>query len=532
MTFPLKIFPFISNAIFYLFVMAAPPIAGQEALNGNTNASKDFGMDVIIVSTSTKQQQEYWENRLSTLQGKLIGEKAYLFVLLEEWPGGAGNGFGSLHAYQNAQKKAKALYNLDLLEYQRQGHSIAIFHTAGQGKRLSPLTASEKNNKSAVKLPSGLFFAEDQHTIALLEAVIWQSIQLAPYRKGRLSVFWGDQVFLSKNPLKKLPEHEIDIYAMSRQLPSKKKWSSEGLDKYGLFAADTNGECCYLEKASYSTVEKLIEKQKIDPQKNIAISIGSFSITTEMTEALLKEFSQELADKIEIMNVEHSLWMPLSLDIETYCGLMIAMGWSREHSENVYNRMATFKDKYPRKDKNKPLIGVSDIGSDGYWWDYGTIKNYYNNIFKLTKSTDEAFAMRSFFCLSQRENHGENPQLQIDNKSIVLGSTIKSGTIKNSIIIDVEADDVQFEDTLSISCDLKNAAAQKSLLYNLEEKNDSYFTPSTVCANLFFNWEEPLKISTRLERDGKNDWNLKVENNRYSYEELEKLNEINSKKEK
>lgn len=531
MAFSLRIFSFISTAFSYLIIAACPLIGGEARLD-NTNDSRNFGMDVIIVSTSTKEQQRFWTKRLYSLKGELISDKAYLFVLLEEWPGGAGNGFGSLHAFQKAQKEAKKLYDLDLLEYQNQGHSIAIYHTAGQGKRLSPLTASEKNNKSAVKLPCGLPFSKDEHTIAILEAVIWQSIQIAPYRKGRLSVFWGDQVFLSKAPLKRDPEHEIDIYAISKLLPNRAEWSSEGLDKYGLFAASSNNECCYLEKASYNTVEELIKKRKIDPKNNIAISIGSFSITTAMTKALLEEFSKELDEKSEMMNVEHSLWMPLSLDLETYCDLMTTQGWPKHYSEAVHERMAKFKNKYSKQRKQQSLIGISDIGQDGYWWDYGTIKNYYNNIIKLTKNNEESAAMRSFFGLSKRQNVQKKPLLHIDDNSIVLGSSIKSGIIKNSVIINVQAEDVHFEDTISIGSILKDVTARESLLYNVEEGSNCYLVPSSVCANLFFKSYDPIKITTKLERDGKSDWSSKVEGNPYSYEELEFLNEKSLESEK
>lgn len=524
MTFSYCIFSFISTSILFLFTMASP-LLGDEPIYENTTTTANFGMDVIIVSTSTKQQQKYWQQRLQSLRGRLISENAYLLVLLEEWPGGAGNGYGSLHAYQEAQKEAKKLYNLDLLEYQNQGHSIAIYHTAGQGKRLSPLTASEKNNKSAVKLPCGLSFLKDEHTIAILEAVIWQSVELAPYRKGRLSVFWGDQVFLSKKPLNTIPQHDIDIYATSKPLPNREKWSSEGLDKYGLFAADSNNTCCYLEKASYDTVEKLIKKGKIDPKKNVAISIGSFSLTTSMTKALLEEFNKELEEKTEMMNVEHSLWMPFSLDVETYCDLMIAMGWTKKLAEDTHKRITAFKNKYLKDNEKGNLIGISDIGQDGYWWDYGTIKNYYHNILKLTKHSEESDAMRAFFSLSTGKNQTENPLLDIDNNSIVLGSSIKSGRIENSILIGVQGENIDFKETISIASTFTEAIAEKSLLYNVKEINSCYFPSSSVSADILFSPENSIKITTLIERDGKVDWNSKVENNSHSYQELELLNE-------
>ena len=65
------------------------------------------------------------------------------------------------------------------------------FHTAGKGTRLAPLPGSENNNKPGVKLP--VTVAEGQ-PVSILESVIQQTGIYAASRKGRLSVFWGDQV--------------------------------------------------------------------------------------------------------------------------------------------------------------------------------------------------------------------------------------------------------------------------------------------------------------------------------------------------
>ena len=56
---------------------------------------------------------------------------------------------------------------------------------------MAPLPGSENNNKPGVKLP--VTVAEGQ-PVSILEAVIQQTGIYAAYRKGRLSVFWGDQV--------------------------------------------------------------------------------------------------------------------------------------------------------------------------------------------------------------------------------------------------------------------------------------------------------------------------------------------------
>lgn len=486
--------------------------------------SDTMGMDVLIISTSTQEQQKHWETQLNELRGKLIKQDAYLIVIHEQWPGGAGNGFGTLYAYQEAIKKAKELYQLDLLDFQKQGHSVAIYHTSGQGKRMSPLTASEKNNKSAVKLPTGLPFYPE-NTISILEAVIWQSAALAPHRKGRLSVFWGDQIFLSNEPLEEETTFEIDIYAKGRPMPNQAQWEADGLEKYGFFAFSPQGNSCYLEKTSYATIQQLIEGKKIAKDRKVAISLGSFSLSANMVAALLEEFSSELEQKNEMMNVEHSLWMPLTLDLDLYVKAMTSMGWPKERALSQHERLSTFKEHFQQAYPQSKLLGVSDIGQDGYWWDYGTIDNYFDALHKLIKEGPEANAMRKFYQIPINRSSNCGNVVQIDATSVVLGSSIASGSIKNSIVIGVHAKSVNFDQSVALMSNFGDIHATNSLFYNVTEEEELISAPKSVRADLKIKkLDETIKISTRLGRDGKADWETRLEGNPYSYAELEKLN--------
>ena len=64
---------------------------------------------------------------------------------------GAGNGLGTLYAFQKACNVAKEKYGVDLAQELMEGKiSAALYHTAGKGTRLAPLPASENNNKPGV----------------------------------------------------------------------------------------------------------------------------------------------------------------------------------------------------------------------------------------------------------------------------------------------------------------------------------------------------------------------------------------------
>ena len=75
-----------------------------------------------------------------------------VLAVSEDWAkGGAGNGLGTLYAYEKACRVAKERFDTDLDVLLQEGSvSAALFHTAGKGTRLAPLPASENNNKPGV----------------------------------------------------------------------------------------------------------------------------------------------------------------------------------------------------------------------------------------------------------------------------------------------------------------------------------------------------------------------------------------------
>ena len=186
------------------------------------------GMDILIISTSNQNHEEFWQTRLDKWKGIGIKKDSLVICVTEDWQGGAGNGLGTLYAFKLAKTKAQKLHGIDIESKLKNGASLAIYHTAGQGKRLAPLTLSEKNNKSAVRLP-GLWdpSANSTELITILEAVIKQTSIFAESSKGRLSVFWGDQIFIPSNELGSQPNAHIAILS----LPGGKPTSNNGKKK-------------------------------------------------------------------------------------------------------------------------------------------------------------------------------------------------------------------------------------------------------------------------------------------------------------
>ena len=138
---------------------------------------------------------------------------------------------GTLYAYQNAATLAKEKYNMDLYtELSNNKISVGLFHTAGKGTRLAPLPGAENNNKPGVKLPATITLANNQRApITILEAVIKQTGCYAKSRVGRLSVFWGDQVFIPTAPVEYKITHHIDILCSLGPMLSESDWKEKGI---------------------------------------------------------------------------------------------------------------------------------------------------------------------------------------------------------------------------------------------------------------------------------------------------------------
>jgi hypothetical protein len=135
----------------------------ESAMAAITNTTSPALFDVTIICTTDDFQAAYWMDRLS--KGICMNRRPsndggdsssyYPMVLAvsEDWSSssGAGNGLGTLYAYQKACRVAREMYGVDLAAELKSGKiSAAMYHTAGKGTRLAPLPASENNNKPGV----------------------------------------------------------------------------------------------------------------------------------------------------------------------------------------------------------------------------------------------------------------------------------------------------------------------------------------------------------------------------------------------
>ena len=63
------------------------------------------GFDVVIVCTGDDMQAQYWQTKLAASAGVIIANQAVVIGVSEDWNGGgAGNGLGTLYAFEKASK--------------------------------------------------------------------------------------------------------------------------------------------------------------------------------------------------------------------------------------------------------------------------------------------------------------------------------------------------------------------------------------------------------------------------------------------
>merc|ERR1719331_1483061 len=131
------------------------------------------GFDYIVVCCSNLSAENFWQARLEATVKEVTGAAGVVLCVHEDWNGGAGNGLGTLYAFQKAAAKASAS-GVDLMGAMKGGAAVALYHTAGKGTRLAPLPGAENNNKPGVKLPATAPLGVDGAVVPLtiLESVV------------------------------------------------------------------------------------------------------------------------------------------------------------------------------------------------------------------------------------------------------------------------------------------------------------------------------------------------------------------------
>jgi len=493
--------------------------------------------DVTIICTTDDYQATYWMDRLSKgickskCPGR-VGLYPMVLAVSEDWSSasGAGNGLGTLYAYQKACKVAKDKHDVDLAAELKSGKiSAALYHTAGKGTRLAPLPASENNNKPGVKLPVCHKLSDGSYEpITVLEAVVRQTGIYAASRLGRLSVFWGDQIFVPTAAFQYTPTHHVDIMCtLEEEPPSAKVWAEKGLDKYGVIAVSGSGDAAQVEKVDHATAMRMLKE--LGDIKRVGPSLGSFSVGAKILEALCTEFKNELDKKNGKLDTDPHFWMPLTLPQDEYVALMTQKGVEADESRAHHARMAKMKDAFLSSNSDLGLFGAVDVGAGACWWDYGQVKLYIDNNLKLNEEGRDADLLRRFFGVTARQMNSEVEGVTVDDSACVFSCKVKSGSIgANVSMAAVEAQEVQLGDNaILVNCAAKKIVAGKgAVLYNLVSESEEGIVAEDgdVIVAVTDTDGKSVLLKSKIDICGGQAWKKVLDGNSMSFEEMHKQN--------
>lgn len=486
------------------------------------------GFSVVIVCTGTEWQAKFWQARLERGKGYVIPENCQVLCVDEDWnSGGAGNGLGTLYAMRKACAMYKEITGKDLrAELDEAKVSAAIYHTAGKGTRLAPLPGAENNNKPGVKLPAAAPVGESGSSVPLtiLESVIKQTGVYASSRFGRLSVFWGDQIFVpTLDTSYDAARAHADILCMLAPMPDAATWAEKGLEKYGLVAVSTSGAACQIEKVDHSTALEMTKE--LGEIEAVGTSLGSFSISAALLELLDAEFEPELSVKSGSFDSDPHWWMPMTLPIDAYCKLMAKKGVEEKEASDHHARIREMLSRFSKRD-GKHLLGPVDVGGNAYWWDYGQLKLYLKNAFRLTEDGVEADAMREFLKVSRGDLVGKSPDFKSDQVTVATACKLgPKGHALGSVLANVSCSHLEADQAVLVNCTAsKIKAGKNSVAYNVISEDELVLEEGEVVTDVTQPDGTSIRQRSRIELDGGKTWKTQVLDNKFSFEAVYKQN--------
>lgn len=383
------------------------------------------------------------------------------------------------------------------------------------------------------------------------EAVIKQTGVYAPSRKGRLGVFWGDQVFIPSAPTMYTPTHHVDIMCTLGNMVGEEEWKEKGLERYGVIAVGSNGDAAQVEKVDHATAVK-VRRQEFSRRTlssllffliptphglqmlksladvgKVGPSLGSFSVSAPMLASLTQEFSAELEAKVGKFDTDPHFWMPMTLGKEDYVGLMTQKGVDEAVSTAHYARMDAFKKTFASEHGGMDLFGAVDVGSGACWWDYGQLRLYSQNNLKILEKSRDADLLRAFLGITTHVLDSDCDKVETDTDSYVFASNLASGRVCSSILSSVKCADVEVQGAILVNVTAKKIrAAAGSILYNVVDDTDEGIDlkEGDVLVGVFDNQGNFMNVKSNISIDGGKVWKEAIMSNQMSFEALHGAN--------
>ncbi|RKY30103.1 MAG: hypothetical protein DRP68_06460, partial [Candidatus Omnitrophota bacterium] len=237
------------------------------------------GYDVIIVTVKDERKREEVEEVLNNVFKNNKNKEIY--VIVENWPGGAGNLLGTSNAYKKAKELSKNSF---------ENKKVAIFHNAGEGRRIEPLALSEGNDRGSVKMIGKVKDCE----LTLLLSVIANSEKFSSDNNA-VDVFWVNQLYFENEKINSATNDSlISLFVTECKEDdfSYEEWEKLNKKELVIFEIDDNGKIVdFIEENIF---EDLKEAKEFLRGKKLRYDLGAHRIKKEFLEAMLEFCKKDL----------------------------------------------------------------------------------------------------------------------------------------------------------------------------------------------------------------------------------------------
>jgi len=204
-------------------------------------------------------------------------------------------------------------------------------------------------------------------------------------------------------------------------------------------------------------------------------------------------------------------------------------GVDEDAASKHHGRIARMMAKFDRGGKH--VLGPVDVGGDAYWWDYGQLKLYLRNALRLTEDNVEADAMRAFLGAPSRgapPPPGESAgAFTLDASSSAADVTVAAGRATRSVLACVRATAVSAEGAVLVNVTARSITAHPdSIAYNVVDDSDEglVLAAGDVVTDVFLEDGTKIRQKSNLAHDGGKVWKVALDANRYSFEQIYKMN--------
>lgn len=423
-----------------------------------------------IVVVATDDLDAKWLVRTS-LRADLIQNSIIVPVSESGWNGRAGNGLGTLFVIENAS----VAIGKDIIEEVKQGKSVLIVHTAGEGTR-NILTRTVKN-KALIEVSN----------LTILEGVIKQFQDFAI--PSRIMVTWGDQLLLfadSQEDIQNCAEKtHVMLFGLQTEL------TAEIARNYGIqivrsvkTEAEAKRDGCELldfeDSRSYEVVKMKVKKEK--GCANVLINTGLFTMSGIAAECLRHAFRDALDAREGKFNSDE-LWQSwVAPEYETNL-------WLRERADRVKAELSSLVP-HPSSSSLR-LISTYLLSDRTIWVDFGTNESYYNSIMRLLGDDKAARRLREFLDLSYNN----------------LSVAFEAGVVRKSLIVNSTARYAELEEACVINSTLNRIKGKRSVIYNVVD-DAALEVYDSIVVDVFHPIKGKIRLTMRIgaEKESKEKW--------------------------